>query len=305
MQGRPVDDVTCSAATGGWWRRRASSARSRPARARGHYGQRAKPALRERTWEATGFPKMVRGLVGGGACGDPGVGGGPSPGPAPSGARGLAQAGSAPFGVQARAPEAVSELFLRGNRGGVEAFRRARCEGAAEVAEAPRAFLTAVVRYGPGAGLAGAAQARLCCLWAGAGAPATVLTNAVQQKRPHVPVLSTAIGRALARGHRGGEGAEGGGSGGASSHPDAPGPLAAADGAEDRRLLKRRRTLAETGDAQSSSMGAAEALGVCRRGVVASAVASWPPLSRSLGHSGEGGSRGPSGHCEPTSHRVP
>ena len=80
--------------------------------------------------------------------------------------------------------------------------------------ESPRAFLTAVVRCGPGAGLAGAAQARLCCLLAGAGEPATVLTNAVQQKRPHVPVLSTAIGRALARGHRDGSGAEGGGSGG-------------------------------------------------------------------------------------------
>ena len=41
--------------------------------------------------------------------------------------------------------------------GGVEAFRRARCEGAALVAVAPRALLTAVVRYGPGAAMSGAA----------------------------------------------------------------------------------------------------------------------------------------------------
>jgi hypothetical protein len=187
--------------------------------------------------------------------------------------------------------------------GGVEAFRRARCEGAAQIAEAPKAFLTAAVRYGPGAGLAGAAQARLAALWAGAGVPATVLTRAVQPKRPLVPLQATAIGRALARGHRSGEGAEPGGPEGAPRQPDSPGPLAAADGAEVRRLLKRRRTGTEAGDSQSSSMGAAEALGVCRRGAVASAVASWPPWSRSSGHSGEGCSRWPVGHSEPTSHR--
>ena len=71
--------------------------------------------------------------------------------------------------------------------------------------------LTAAVRYGPGAGLAGAAQARLAALWAGAGVPATVLTRAVQPKRPLVPLQATAIGRALAQGHRSGEGAEPGG----------------------------------------------------------------------------------------------
>ena len=74
--------------------------------------------------------------------------------------------------------------------GGVEAFRRARCEGVAPVAEAPRALLTAVVRYGPSAGLTGASEVRLSALRAVAGCHAAVFTLALPPERPQVPLLS-------------------------------------------------------------------------------------------------------------------
>ena len=59
--------------------------------------------------------------------------------------------------------------------GGVAAFRRARCEGATPIAEVPKALCALIVRYGAGAGLAGAAGARADALWAESGVPAAVL----------------------------------------------------------------------------------------------------------------------------------
>ena len=135
--------------------------------------------------------------------------------------------------------------------GGVEAFRRARCGGAAPIPDVPDAVLKAVVRYGAGAGLAGPLQARAAALWANSGVPAAVLLCAVQ---PATPVLmrETAIGQALARGHRQGgdpvlEGPEG-----RPLRHDSPGPLAAAAGAAGRCALKRRRTGPVLGDAHAS-----------------------------------------------------
>ena len=184
--------------------------------------------------------------------------------------------------------------------GGVEAFRRARCEGAAPIADVPKAVLATIVRYGPGAGLAGAARARVDALWADSGVPAAVLHGPVQPAAP-VRMQETAIGKALARGHRHGKDTELAGPEGRPVQPDSPGPLAAAAGAEDRRVLKRRRTGLAAGDALASSSGAAEALVVCRVGLVSSAVAAWPPWSGLSGTFGGGGSRGPVGHSEPTS----
>ena len=75
--------------------------------------------------------------------------------------------------------------------------------GAAQLSDAPNTFHAAMVRYGPGAGLAGAALARLTALWTGTGAPATVLIKSAQHKRPLEAVLSSVIERALAQGHLG------------------------------------------------------------------------------------------------------
>ena len=47
--------------------------------------------------------------------------------------------------------------------GGVATFRRARCAGRTGTAEASRAMLNAVVRYGPSAGLLGAGKSRMRC----------------------------------------------------------------------------------------------------------------------------------------------
>ena len=83
--------------------------------------------------------------------------------------------------------------------GGVAAFRRARCAGIAPIAEAHRALLNAVVRYGPSAGLTGASQVRLSALWAAAGSQASVFTLALPPERPLEPLLSSVMGRALLR----------------------------------------------------------------------------------------------------------
>ena len=177
--------------------------------------------------------------------------------------------------------------------GGVAAFRRARCEGAAPIADLPKALCALIVRYGAGAGLAGAAGARADALWAESGVPAAVLHCPVQPAAP-LRIQETAIGKALARGHRPGGGTE-------SAPPDSPGPLAAAADAADRRVLKRRKTGVAAGDDLATSSGAAEARRVCRIGLVSSAVAAWPPWSGVSGPFGGGGSRRPVGHSEPTS----
>ena len=71
------------------------------------------------------------------------------------------------------------------------------------------------------------------------------------------------------------------------------GPLAAAGGAEERRVLKRQKVTREA--SLVVSQGAAVAQGLCRSGVVARAVASWPPPSGSGGLLGVGASGAPSG----------
>ena len=181
--------------------------------------------------------------------------------------------------------------------GGVEAFRRARCEGVAPVAEAPRALLTAVVRYGPSAGLTGASQVRLSALWAVAGCHAAVFTLALPPERPQVPLLSTVIGQALSRGHQGSLGCLKRGPGESLSHPEGPSRLVAAAGADNRRLLKRRRSGLGSEGSQPCSQGALDALVACRSVAVASAVTAWPPRPAAQGGSGGGSSSGPSGHC--------
>ena len=85
-----------------------------------------------------------------------------------------------------------------------------------------------------------------------------------------------------------------------------------ADVDECRRILKRLPTqglqeaarAVATGDVvtRSQSRFWQGHDGTCHC-AVASAEASWPPWSRSSGHSGEGGSSWPFGHSEPTSHR--
>ena len=62
-----------------------------------------------------------------------------------------------------------------------------------------------ILRYGAGAGLAGAAGARAIALWAESGVPAAVIHCPVQLAAL-VRIQDTAIGKALARGHRQGEG---------------------------------------------------------------------------------------------------
>ena len=268
--------------------------------------------------------------------------------------------------------------------GGVAAFRRARCAGIAPIAEAHRALLNAVVRYGPSAGLTGVSQVRLTALWAAAGSQASVFTLALPPERPLEPLLSSVIGRALLRGHGGlvrnpkrgpGEavshpvalsrlglafgaeetgllkrrrscvGSENSqpcsqvaldvlaacrgvepagpprpllssvigrallrghaglvsdqerGPGGAVIHPEAPSRLVLAAGAEDRRLLKRRRSGVGSEGSQPCSQGALDALAACRGVEVASAVTAWPLRFAAQGGSGGGCSSGPSGHC--------
>ena len=77
------------------------------------------------------------------------------------------------------------------------AFRRARCAGRAPVAEAHRVLLNAVVRYGPKAGLMGAAQTRLSELWAAAGCQVSVFASARPPERPAEALRLSVIGRAL------------------------------------------------------------------------------------------------------------
>ena len=181
--------------------------------------------------------------------------------------------------------------------GGVEAFRRARCEGTAPVAEAPKALPTAVVRYGPSAGLTGASHARLAALWAAAGCHAAAFTLALALERPQVPLLSTVIGQALSRGHQGSVGCLKRGPGEASGHPEAPSRLAAAAGADDRRLLKRRKSGQGSEGSQPCSQGALDALTACSSVAVALAVTAWPPRPAARGGTGGGSNRGPSGPC--------
>ena len=268
--------------------------------------------------------------------------------------------------------------------GGVAAFRRARCAGIAPIAEAHRSLFNAVVRYGPRAGLTGAAQVRLSALWAAAGCQASVFTLARPPERPAEPLrmsvigrallcgqggavrnpkrgpgeagnhplglsllgtamgdevegtpkrrrscvsfeasqpdsqcfsgvlaacreegpavspgplLSSAVGRALLRGHAGLLSFQVEGPGGAACHPEAPSRLVAAAGAEDRRLLKRRRSGIGPVGSQSCSQGALDALAACSGVEVASAIAAWPLRSAAQGGAGGGSSSGPSGHC--------
>ena len=268
--------------------------------------------------------------------------------------------------------------------GGVAAFRRARCAGIAPIAEAHRALFNAVVRYGPSAGLTGAAQVRLSALWAAAVCQASVFTLARPPERPAEPLrmsvigrallcgqggavrnpqrgpgeagshplglsllgtamgdevegtpkrrrscvsfeasqpdsqcfsgvlaacreegpavspgplLSSAVGRALLRGHAGSVSKPFEGPKEAGSHPVAPSRLMLAAGAEDRRLLKRRRSGEGSLDSQPCSQGALDALAACRGVEVASAVTAWPLRFAAQGGAGGGCSSGPSGHC--------
>ena len=267
--------------------------------------------------------------------------------------------------------------------GGVAAFRRARCAGIAPIAEAHRALFNAVVRYGPSAGLTGAAQVRPSALWAAAGCQASVFTLALPPERPVEPLrtsvigrallcglggsvrnpkrgpgeagshplglsrlgtamgdevagtlkrrrscvsseasqpdsqcglgvlaacrevgpgppgplLSSAVGRALLRGHAGLLSSQEEGPGGAACHSEAPSRLVSAAGAEGRRLLKRRRSGNGPVGSQSCSQGALDALAACSGVEVASAIAAWPQRSAAQGGAGGGSSSGPSGHC--------
>jgi hypothetical protein len=89
---------------------------------------------------------------------------------------------------------------------GVAAFRRARCEGRVPTEVAGRALLNAVVRYGPRAGLLGAAQTRLAELLGAAGC----LVSAFAAVRPPEPLTEplglSVIGRALMGEQTGGAG---------------------------------------------------------------------------------------------------
>ena len=81
--------------------------------------------------------------------------------------------------------------------GGVSAFRRARCAGRASTEDAGRAMLNAVVRYGPRAGLMGAAQGRLAELWAAAGCRLSVFAPAPAPEPEAKALRLSAIGLAL------------------------------------------------------------------------------------------------------------
>ena len=268
--------------------------------------------------------------------------------------------------------------------GGVAAFRRARCAGSAPIADAHRALFNAVVRYGPRAGLTGAAQVRLSELWAAAGCQVSVFTSIQPPERPAEPLRLSVIGRALLCGQVGAvrnpkrgpgeadshpsglpslgtaerefgvdgvkrrrscfsleaprpdgqglfgelavdrEGSPGvlqgslrssvvglallrgqvdhlscreDGPGEADGHPEALSRLAAAAGAEGRRLLKRRRSGNGPGGEQACSQGAMDALVACSDVGVAAAVAAWPQRFAAQGGASGGSSSGPSGHC--------
>ena len=137
--------------------------------------------------------------------------------------------------------------------GGVATFRRARCAGRASIGDAGRALLNAVVRYGPRAGLMGAAQGRLAELWAAAGCQLSVLTPAVLPE-PGVKILRlSAIGLALAGAQLTPRGAE------ARRAREAPSPVLGAglgfveDSLGDEACVKRRRHGSDPGAAGSSS----------------------------------------------------
>ena len=119
----------------------------------------------------------------------------------------------------------------------------------------------------------------------------------VEPVGPLGPLLSSVIGRALLRGHAGLVSNPLRGPGEAGSHPVAPSRLMLAAGAEDRRLLKRRRSGEGSLDSQPCSQGALDALAACRGVEVASAVTAWPLRFAAQGSSGGGCSSGPSGHC--------
>ena len=126
--------------------------------------------------------------------------------------------------------------------GGVAAFRRARCVGRAPTADAGRALFNAVVRYGPRAGLLGAAQTRLSELWAAAGCQVSVFTSAQPPERLTEPMRLSVIGRALLGGQMGVVENPKRTPGEVGSHPFGPSQLglcgakAAEDGTKRRRI---------------------------------------------------------------------
>ena len=126
--------------------------------------------------------------------------------------------------------------------GGVAAFRRARCAGSAPIADAHRALLNAVVRYGPRAGLTGAAQARLSVLWAAAGCQVSVFAPAQPPERPAESLRLSVIGRALMCGQEGAVRNPKRGPGEAISHPVGLPFLGITEGDFPRDGVKRRRS---------------------------------------------------------------
>ena len=157
-QVQPAVGATWSAATDGWWRRQGRFARSWPALGR----VRREASLARELGKLHGFRRWCEASLVEVRAARPRQDEGAPSAPAPGGG-GL----SAEQGVLLR-PARLHLACRLGRRwlclnsfcmesGGVEAFRRARCDGAAQIAEAPKAVLTAAVRYGPGAGLAGAA----------------------------------------------------------------------------------------------------------------------------------------------------
>ena len=139
--------------------------------------------------------------------------------------------------------------------GGVAAFRRARCAGSAPIAEAHRALFNAVVRYGPSAGLTGAAQVRLSALWAAAGCQVSVFTSAPPPERPAEPLRLSVIGRALLCGQEGAVRNPKRGPGEAGSHPLGLPSLGAAEGVFVEGGVKRRRSCVSLKAPRSDGQG--------------------------------------------------
>ena len=142
--------------------------------------------------------------------------------------------------------------------------------GRAPTADAHRAFLNAIVRYGPRAGLMGAAQTRLSELWAAAGCQLSVFASAQPPERPTEPLRLSVIGRALLGGQGGVVGRPAKRPGEAGSHPFGPSLLGLDEGEGVEEGTMRRRVCISREVPRPAGQGPFE---VCAAASVGSLVA--------------------------------
>jgi hypothetical protein len=179
---------------------------------------------------------------------------------------------------------------------GVAVFRRARCGGRVPAADASRAMLNAVVRYGPRAGLLGAGQARIAELWGVAGRPVSTFDSAGQPEHLKEPLGLSVIGRALLGGQSGGEAdAQGtrGDRAGGLLRPRFGGVQVAEEGIKRRKVEGSQETPGPPGQGTGTvCAGSSVATQPGAQGPIRSSALG-QSLLRAQGASGSGSMRGP------------